>query len=439
MLCAVPSWAALPSSLVALFCWGSYSNTFKLADVRFELYYWDYMLGNLLGALALSGREALVGFWGPQLDPWSLVLAASSACLYTLGSVLLTASVEIVGIVATFPVVVGIEMVAGSTGLWLLDRKEKPALLFGGLGLVLAAVLLDTLAHRELELALEAEEAPQTRNTQIEMEPPLGGPQDALDFDAGTAVSDDPASSASGAGSTEKPAVVGHPLGSSPLVAAKPAAPYSAIPHRARDLAAADKLESERAETNACGPDLCQVTQERDTFVEPSKDHHRHTSPACGAAIAISSGVLFAVWPILASGATHRGLPVCTFFLVFNAAAGLSTCAILPALMARPLVGGESLTCTEYRQLPLRVHLLGLLGGIMWSTGAMCSLVASKHEGLAVAMAISRCSPMVAAFWGLLYWNEGRLATPRVWTYIAGMLVFYLCAIVMLYMSAVGR
>ena len=47
-------------------------------------------------------------------------------------------------------------------------------------------------------------------------------------------------------------------------------------------------------------------------------------------------------------------------------------------------------------------------------------------------MSITRCSPMVAALWGLALWGEGKGATRKARLYIGVMFLCYLAAIVCL-------
>ena len=135
---------AVALMLLSLACWGSWGNATKLWPTRFELFYPDYALGNFLAAVALT-----LSLGWDELDfnvpPAALLAAAGAAPLYTVGSLLLVAAVELSGMVVAFPVVVGIEMLVGSTLLWVLERSEEPSLLFTGLVLVMAAVAFDAL------------------------------------------------------------------------------------------------------------------------------------------------------------------------------------------------------------------------------------------------------------------------------------------------------
>src|SRR5580692_8834012 len=49
--------AALGLTILTMICWGSWANTLKLCPgYRFQLFYWDYVLGMAAGAI----------FWWPQ-------------------------------------------------------------------------------------------------------------------------------------------------------------------------------------------------------------------------------------------------------------------------------------------------------------------------------------------------------------------------------------
>ena len=49
--------------------------------------------------------------------------------------------------------------------------------------------------------------------------------------------------------------------------------------------------------------------------------------------------------------------------------------------------------------------------------------VAGEDIGVTVAVSVARCSPTVAALWGLFYWGEAERAAPRALAYIAAAVV----------------
>jgi glucose uptake protein len=74
--------------------------------------------------------------------------------------------------------------------------------------------------------------------------------------------------------------------------------------------------------------------------------------------------------------------------------------------MRRP-VSGEPVTYREYleRGTP-RLHVIGLLGGVIWSIGMSFSIIASNKAGFAISYGLGQGAPMVAAFWGVFVWDE---------------------------------
>src|SRR5580698_9306491 len=58
--------AAVICCMVTMLCWGSWANTQKLAanTWRFELFYWDYVVGILLFSLALAFTFGSMGSGG---------------------------------------------------------------------------------------------------------------------------------------------------------------------------------------------------------------------------------------------------------------------------------------------------------------------------------------------------------------------------------------
>ena len=58
--------------VVTMLCWGSWGNTQKLAakSWRYELFYWDYVIGMVLFALLLAFTAGSIGTEGrPFLEP----------------------------------------------------------------------------------------------------------------------------------------------------------------------------------------------------------------------------------------------------------------------------------------------------------------------------------------------------------------------------------
>jgi len=53
-----------------------------------------------------------------------------------------------------------------------------------------------------------------------------------------------------------------------------------------------------------------------------------------------------------------------------------------------------------------RLHLIGLLGGLIWAVGMAFSLIASEQAGFAISYGLGQGATMVAALWGVFIWKE---------------------------------
>jgi glucose uptake protein len=150
--------------------------------------------------------------------------------------------------------------------------------------------------------------------------------------------------------------------------------------------------------------------------------------------ICVISGVLMGLWaPFSTRAMTHGnslGPYAVVVFLTFGA---LLSCFIWNIyFMKKPLVGSP-VAFGGFFTAPVSGHVLGLLGGAIWTTGTVLNLAASKYPGASVATsyAIGQSAPMVAAAWGIFVWKEFAGANVRAKAYLALMFVFYLLAILL--------
>ena len=78
--------AALVLMLLSMLCWGSWANTLKLCPgYRFQLFYWDYAIGVLLGAVLLGLTFGSHGSAGPPFFSDLVETPVSSMKMAALG------------------------------------------------------------------------------------------------------------------------------------------------------------------------------------------------------------------------------------------------------------------------------------------------------------------------------------------------------------------
>lgn len=145
--------------VVTMLCWGSWANTQKLAskEWRFELFYWDYAIGVLLFALALAFTFGSTGTAGrsflddlAQADGANLQSAFVGGVIFNLSNILLVAAIDIAGMAVAFPIGVGLALALGVITNYMASPVGNATLLFTGVALVVAAIVLSAMAYSRL-------------------------------------------------------------------------------------------------------------------------------------------------------------------------------------------------------------------------------------------------------------------------------------------------
>ena len=299
--------------VVTMLCWGSWGNTQKLAGRtwRYELFYWDYVIGVVLFAL-VSGLTA--GSFGANPD-WGFVANLKQASAGNLGSaflggivfnaanILLAAAISIAGMSVAFPVGIGLALVLGVVVNYVGAPKGDATLPFSGVALIVAAILCNAFAYK-----IKQSSNPKSNNLAKGI---------VLSIVCGVLMS-----------------------------------------FFYRFMAATMDMDFAKA------------------------------APAAGMMSPYSAFFVFALG-ILASN------------FVFNAIA-----------MRHP-VNGEPITEREYFRGGFAIHLVGVLGGLIWGLGNGINLVAAGRAGAAVSYGLGQGATLVSALWGILIWKEFKGAPKR--------------------------
>jgi glucose uptake protein len=145
-------------SFATMLCWGSWANTQKLAEKswRFELFYWDYVIGIVLMSFLFS---LTLGSYGDQgrgfiadlkmADTANIQKAILGGVIFNAANILVAAAIAIAGMSVAFPVGIGIALVLGVIINYIATPSGNAAWLFTGVGLVTAAIVVDAVAYRK--------------------------------------------------------------------------------------------------------------------------------------------------------------------------------------------------------------------------------------------------------------------------------------------------
>jgi glucose uptake protein len=143
--------------IITMLCWGSWANSQKLASKswRFELFYWDYVIGILLFSLVAAFTLGSTGDQGrsflndlSQANGANLLKALIGGVIFNAANILLSAAIAIAGMAVAFPIGIGLALILGVFINYLGTAKGDPVLLFVGVGFVLFAIIINAIVYR---------------------------------------------------------------------------------------------------------------------------------------------------------------------------------------------------------------------------------------------------------------------------------------------------
>ncbi len=150
--------------IITMICWGSWGNTQKLTGKswRFELFYWDYVLGIVLFSLLLGFTLGSTGDSGrgfvqdiKQGETHNILNAMIGGVIFNASNILLVAAMAIAGMAVAFPVGVGIALALGVIINYVYSPQGNANLLFGGVSLIVIAIIIDAVAYKKHSLSLK--------------------------------------------------------------------------------------------------------------------------------------------------------------------------------------------------------------------------------------------------------------------------------------------
>jgi glucose uptake protein len=149
---------------ITMLCWGSWGNTQKLASKswRYELFYWDYVIGMLLFSLIIAFTMGSIGSSGrPFLEDMGQATlknvgsVALGGIIFNVSNILLAASVSLAGLAVAFPLGVGLALVIGVFVNYIGEAKGNPYLLFIGVALIVVAIIFNGIASAKASKTAE--------------------------------------------------------------------------------------------------------------------------------------------------------------------------------------------------------------------------------------------------------------------------------------------
>lgn len=309
---------------ITMLCWGSWANTQKLAgkNWRYELFYWDYVIGILLfsvisaftlGSLGESGRPFIEDL--KQTTSSNLGSAFLGGIVFNAANILLSAAIAIAGMAVAFPIGIGLALVLGVFVNYMASSKGDPILLFAGVFSVAIAIVINAVAF-------------------------------------------------------------------------------------SKTMKNSNKVSQKGIWLSLLAGLLMSVFYR---FIAASMDLDNFESPAAGKMTPYTAVFIFSL-----------GILVSNF--LFNT-----------ILMRKP-IEGEPVSYKTYFK-GKSIHLVGILGGLIWGLGNSFNLIAAGKAGAAISYGLGQGATLIAALWGVFIWKEFKNAPPGTSRLLLFMFLFFVLGI----------
>ena len=169
-------------------------------------------------------------------------------------------------------------------------------------------------------------------------------------------------------------------------------------------------------------------------------------TPAKGIVISVAAGLLMGFFYKYVAQAMGQIDPVTkvleagklspyTAVVLFSAGLLLSNFLWNSIMMVKPFTGSPVPFGDYFTKGNARLHLVGILGGMIWNVGMSFSIIASTKAGAALSYGLGQGATMIGALWGVFIWKEFKGAPSGTNKLLAAMFVFYLIGLAILIAS----
>lgn len=118
--------------------------------------------------------------------------------------------------------------------------------------------------------------------------------------------------------------------------------------------------------------------------------------------------------------------------LVFSLGVFLSNFVFNTWFMYKPVTGKPVSYGDYFRLGSPRLHLVGILGGIIWCTAMEFNVIAAEQAGFAISYGLGQGATMIAAAWGVFVWKEFAAAPVGTNKLLAAMFVFFIAGLALI-------
>lgn len=106
-------------------------------------------------------------------------------------------------------------------------------------------------------------------------------------------------------------------------------------------------------------------------------------------------------------------------------------------IMVKPFTGDPVPFGDYFRKGTPKLHLIGIIGGMIWGLGMAFSIIASGVAGFAISYGLGQGATMIGAMWGVFIWKEFKNAPPGTNLLLGIMFVSYIIGLVLIIVARV--
>ena len=120
---------------------------------------------------------------------------------------------------------------------------------------------------------------------------------------------------------------------------------------------------------------------------------------------------------------------------VFSIGIFLSNFVFNTFFMYKPITGEKVSYSDYFKNGSPKLHLIGILGGVIWSIGMILNMIAAGEAGFAISYGLGQGATMVAAIWGVFIWKEFKDAPKGTNRLIALMFLLFIAGIALIILA----
>jgi glucose uptake protein len=105
--------------------------------------------------------------------------------------------------------------------------------------------------------------------------------------------------------------------------------------------------------------------------------------------------------------------------------------------MYKPIAGQAVGFKDYFRRGTPKLHLIGILGGVIWCTAMEFNLIASEQAGFAISYGLGQGATMVSAAWGVFVWKEFAEAPKSTDKLLSAMFAFFITGLSLIVLARI--